>query len=54
MVQSTYPTQPSSSGAPVFEGDHPTPSNFSDPLVAMALESSDWPAPSTLAQKKPA
>src|SRR3712207_2905824 len=54
MVQSTYPRMPSSSGAPVPEGDHLTPWNLSTPLVAIRVDSSCWPSARRLTQKQPA
>src|SRR3954451_10479087 len=41
-------------GAPVAAVLQPTPSNFSSPLVAMPLESSDWSEARMFTQKYPA
>src|SRR3712207_2946679 len=54
MVQSTYTRIPSSSGAPVLDGDQATPSNLSTPLVAIRVESSCCASANRLTQKKPA
>src|SRR6266540_994664 len=54
MVQSTWPTTPSRTGAPVVEVVQATPANLSAPRVAKVLESSCWPSARKLTQKKPA
>src|SRR4051794_39508772 len=42
------------SGAPVEAGFHPTPRNFSSPLLAIPLEMSCWCEARKFTQKKPA